>query len=297
MAVMAILRWRAAGSTPAWCARMKRTLARKAFKQSLGQANHFLVTTLIALDCLDSNKDHQALGLHAAWSPKSVSTSVSRSRIFVMHSFLGYAVDAIDVYFSLLNRTPDFIQDETFSKAIQGCGRSIYQKSLKFSDWVPDVEVEYALTEILITWRNNVMHELADNKLSDKAKNIISKHSDKIGRDYRGLDASGLEKKACSGDDLSFKETASLISASHKYVEKIDSFILKKLDKARLFEESLRIYLKDNSGNQGFRTRFFDLDSARWPVFISNWAGNQFGSPSLSVIDLDSIRKIAPNLK
>lgn len=293
----AIFRWREAGSTPAWCAFMKHTLARKAFKRQLGQANHYLVTTLVALDCLDVNPNHKAVGLHAAWSPRNVGISVQRSRIFAMHSFLGTSVDALDVYFSLLNRKPDFLQDKEFSEKVQACERSVYKKATTFANWVPKIEVEAALVETLITWRNNTMHELGDNKIMQHSKDIIQGEAEKISDNYCNLDPTNLCKKAESGADLTFKETASLIRAAHKFVETTDTYILQKLDKSALFAGVLREQLENNSDNLGFRTRLFDVKSKRWSSFISNWAGNTFNSPPLEEEDLLAISKLIPSLK
>lgn len=293
----AILRWREAGSTPAWCTNMKHTLARRVFKQHLGQANHFLVTILVALDCLDANSNHQAPGLHAVWSPKSVAHSVQRSRIFAMHSFLSSAVDALDVYFSLLNRKPDYLQDQDFSEALQACKRSVYNKATKFAEWVPDSKIEAAMVEALITWRNNVMHELADNTLTDKSREILREYSVEISENYRNLNPLKLIEKANNGADLTFKETTSLISAAHKFVEKTDNFILHKLNKPDFYFKALLNTLETNTRNHGFRTRLFDINSKRWNGFISNWASNTLHSPPLEEEELAAILKLIPGLK
>lgn len=297
MVAQTILRWREAGSTPAWCTAMKYTLARKTFKRQLGQANHFLVTALVALDCLDKNPQHQAIGLHAAWSPKNVSHSVQRSRVFILHSFLGTAVDALDVYFSLLNRKPDYLQDPLFSGELQACGRSVYKKAKAFSDWVPAPDIEAALVEVLITWRNNVMHELADNVISDRSKDTLQRRSEQIASLYCGLNPINLVNKAESADDLTFKETASLIAAVHNFVQATDHHILGKLDRPSLYLSLLRESLEKNSTNHGFRTRLFDTKAARWGSFVSNWAGNTLSASPLSTQDLEAIKDLIPTLK
>ncbi|MBO0368513.1 hypothetical protein GIB23_15610 [Pseudomonas putida] len=276
---------------------MKHTLARKAFKRQLGQANHFLVTTLVGLDCLDNNPQHQASGLHAAWSPKSVPQSIQRARIFVLHSFMGTAVDALDVYFSLLNRKPDFLQDSHFSQSLQACKRSVYKKAAAFASWVPTVEIEAALVEVLITWRNNVMHELADNLISSHSKCILRESSKQIAIQYCNLDSSSLLGKAESGADLTFKETASLISAAHKFVEAIDHYVLAKLDRPTFYLALLDETLKLNPGNFGFRTRLFDTKAKRWESFVSNWASNTLHASPLSIEDLQAIKSLIPKLK
>jgi hypothetical protein len=276
---------------------MMHTPARRAFKHILGQANHFLVTSLVALDCLGQNPTFQAPGLHAAWSPKSVPHSLQRSRIFVMHASLGSAADALDVYFSLMNRKPDYLQDGEFSKRLQACERSVYKKAASFSDWVPSSRVEGALVETLITWRNNVMHELADNKLSQGSRDTIRDCCNEIANAYCGLDTSNLAEKAERGDDLTLKETTSLIAAAQKFVEKADGYVLGKLDKVHLYSAALKDTLRNTPPNHGFRTRLFDTDAERWATFISNWSGTVLRSPSLSPEDLEAIRNIVPSLK
>ena len=286
---------------------MKETLARHEFKKLIGQANHFLVTTLVSLDCLDNNREHyQADGLHAAWSPKNAEISIRRSRLFVLHSFLASAVDALDVYFSLLNRKPDFIQDSLLSGRIQACGRSVYKKAEVLSEWVNLVqepqtrgvaEVEAALVEVLITWRNNVQHELADNIVSEKSEKVLKENAEEILRSYCNLDPKGLAKKANSGAGMTFKEVASLINATHKYVEYIDSKILSFFDKFSLLETCIKDDLKSEFGGQGFRVRLFDINSARWNSFMSNWAQNKLKSPPLTSSELAHLNNFVCGLK
>jgi hypothetical protein len=297
MVTKTTLRWREAGSSPAWCTNMKHTLARRAFKEHLGQANHFLITTLVALDCLNNHQNFNSAGLHAAWSPKDVSASVQRSRIFAMHSFLGTAVDALDVYFSLLGRKPDFLQDERTSQALQACHRSVYKKAQFLATLVPCSSIESALIEVLITWRNNVMHELADNKLSDISKQTLERAKNEISESYRGLDVSQLSFKAECGGDLTFKETASLINAAHKFVEKSDQFILDKLDLSRLYTEVLIDTLQSNPKNHVFRARLFDVEAPKWASFVSNWASNTLRTTPLTPTEIAAIRSIIPDLR
>lgn len=86
---------------------MKQSSARRTFKRNFGQANHFLVTCLVGLHTLENSDIIRApVDLHAAWSPKDKASSISRSKHFVLQSFLGWAVDSLDTYLGLLNRRP-----------------------------------------------------------------------------------------------------------------------------------------------------------------------------------------------
>jgi hypothetical protein len=193
-----------------------------------------------------------------------------------MHSFLAWAVDALDVYFSLLHRKPDYIQDDTLKNTLSACGRSVYQKAQAFASYVPGVSVEASLVEVLITWRNNVMHELADNIVASASRKVIAETAAGIATNYHGLDPTRLCEKAEDGSDLSFKETASLIKAAHNFVEQIDAHLLSRLSLPKFYDGVLRDRLSDEKVNKGFVAMIFDLDSPDWRRVVSNWLSNCF---------------------
>lgn len=255
---------------------MNITLARRAFKRQFGQANHFLVTSLVGLECLAEHKEFRPSIIHAVWTPKSIPTSIDRSRIFLMHSFLAWAVDAIDVYLSLLNRKPDYLQDSAFQNVLVGCGRSVYRKAKAFSTYVPCISVEAALVEVLITWRNNVMHEMADNAVSEQSRLTILEKATDISGGYCGLDPTDLCGKANDGADLAFKEVASLINAAHNFVEGVDRYLISKLNKTLFYASVLEDTLRDKNTKAGFRSSILNLNSSDWPRIVSNWLSNRF---------------------
>ncbi|HET8901867.1 MAG TPA: hypothetical protein VFM84_08030, partial [Holophagaceae bacterium] len=82
------------------------------------------MTSLVALHTLEKSEiDAAPVELRAAWGPKDKGASVVRSRNFVLQSFLGWAVDSVDMYLSLLNRKPNFVQDLSLSSQLDGAGR------------------------------------------------------------------------------------------------------------------------------------------------------------------------------
>jgi len=143
------------------------TPARAEFKRHLGQANHFLVTALVALHQLQrSDVTDAPEELRTSWNPKDKAASIARTRIFVAQSFLGWAVDSIDLYLSLLNRKPKFLRDQALIGALDGAGRSVLRKAQIIAQHYSICPATCALVDVLITWRNNVFHELADNALA-----------------------------------------------------------------------------------------------------------------------------------
>jgi hypothetical protein len=257
---------------------MKKTLARIQFKKHFGQANHHLITSLVALHTLEGSSVAQApKELHTAWSPKDKKASVIRSRIFVLQSFLGWAVDSIDMYLGLLNRKPNYLQNEALSSKLDGAGRSVLKKVNIYSEHYNINEITQALVDVLITWRNNVFHELADNKLGSDSRKTLSSKTAEIAETYRGLEVSKLAEKAEKGASLTFKETASLINAVHHFVQELDEKILKAFDSKKFCKEAVQDALDSRDQTTGFAAKYLGLTAEQRFRFLRNWFMNEFG--------------------
>lgn len=257
---------------------MKQTPARRRFKQHLGQANHFLITSLVALDELERGPVAEGPpGLHAAWNPKDKAASIARTRTFVLKSFLGWAVDSIDMYISLLNRKPKWLRNEPLVSSLDGAGRSVSRKTQIVGKHFAVNLVTRALVDVLITWRNNVFHELADNRLQQETAAVLASQGEAIRDNYRGLSANGLSEKAEQGAPLTFKETASLISAAHLFVEEVDAAVLETVDLAALCDEAVRSALDDDTRIATFSAKFHSLTGDARSRFLRNWLQNNSG--------------------
>lgn len=275
---------------------MKRTLARIQFKKHFGQANHYLVTSLVALHQLNESPIVEAPDeLRMAWSPKDKDSSVIRSRNFVLHSFLGWAVDSIDMYLSLLNRKPNYLQNSELASRLDGTGHSVLKKAQIFSEHYKVHPATHALIDILITWRNNVFHELADNKIKNESRKALLSNASYISENYRGLDVSDLPNKSEKGSSLTFKETASLINAVHHYVQEIDTAVLKAFDPIAFCIEAVEDAINDKEQETGFAVKYLSLPNDKRKRFLRNWFMNSYGFTGMDEEVLASclaIRKI-----
>ncbi|MGE6384306.1 hypothetical protein ACQKEN_01310 [Pseudomonas sp. NPDC078416] len=257
---------------------MKKTLPRSQFKKHFGQANHHLVTALVALHTLEASDVIMAPAeLRTVWSPKNKTSSTNRSRIFVLQSFLGWAVDSVDMYLSLLNRKPDYLQSAALSSKLDGAGRSVLRKIRIYSEHYKVSPATQALMDVLVTWRNNVFHELADNKITQESRLALIDKAEFIRENYRGLDISHLAEKAEEGGSLSFKETASLINAAHNFVQEVDEALLKKFDALAfclsVVEDAISLR---NKGN-GFAAKYYGLLPEQRRSFLKTWFQNIHG--------------------
>lgn len=257
---------------------MKKTLARIQFKKHFGQANHHLITSLVALHTLEKSNVIQAPEeLRTAWTPKDKTASVMRSRIFVLQSFLGWAVDSIDMYLGLLNRKPNYLQNESLSSRLDGAGRSVLKKVIIYSDHYKINEITLALIDVLITWRNNVFHELADNRLRPDSRKVLANKTKDIAETYRGLEVSRLAEKAEKGESLTFKETASLINAAHHFVQELDEKILAAFDPPQFCKEAVQDALDNKDQASTFAAKYLCLTPEQRFRFLRNWLMNEYG--------------------
>lgn len=226
---------------------MKKTHARRKFKKLLGQANHFLITTLIGLDHIEKTKNiKKPAEFSTSWEPHNTKVSAIRSREFVINSALAWTVDSLDSYLTMIHRKPKIIQDSEFTVAMSKAGRSVYKKAINVGEYF-DIDLKLiAMIELLITWRNNLTHNFAENIIREESEQELLDNKQNVKDEYSGLIINDIFKKAYNGKSPSFKECASLISATHKFVEKIDSIIINRLDTNKFAKNVYCLYFNQN---------------------------------------------------
>ena len=263
---------------------MKQTSARKRFKKHFGQANHYLVTCLVGLHALEHSDIGQApKELHAAWSPRDKQSSIYRSKHFLLQSFLGWAVDSLDTYLGLLNRKPDYLQDEDLKACIGGIKRSVAKRMQAYAIHYSASNETTALMDVLITWRNNVFHELTDNQLKSSTKQALNEYASSISAKYRGLVVSGLAQKAEAGAPLTFKEGASLINAVHEFVREIDEAVLGRLDLCSFCTEVVQGAIDEKEQGAHFFAKYKGLGVEQRRRYVENWLTNALGLSDLPI--------------
>ena len=254
---------------------MKQTKARKIYKKQFGQQNHFLITSLIGLDLIEKYDVTCPESFSTSWNPKDKQRSARRSRDFQLNSFLSFAVDGIDMYISLINRAPRYIQDDRFSEMLSAAGRSVYHKVKNISDYL-NIDKKYTyLVLTLISYRNNIIHSMAENCVEEKHEQVLLGNKEWIKENFRGLDIERLLSKLEEKKSPLFKEVASLINASHIFVEKIDSKIIEQIDESFYFKNLIRFLKSDDSS----RLKFLRSDERQKRRYVSNYFENAFGIP------------------
>lgn len=246
---------------------LKSTKARKEFKEKFGQANHLLITTLVGLDAIEKKLiKEKPKSFSTSWNPKDTTASARRARIFLLKSFLGSAVEALEMYLTELNRKPKLLQDhkdERFIRIYSSAGQSIYKKVIKIGDEIKLDPIIIGLIEILITWRNYTLHYDIDNELRPEIWKILIENTAKIKTGFNGLDVLRLKDTWEKNKDFTFKETASIINACQIFVEKVDSFVIQNLDLEKYVLDCLEKYFENKTFLQRFKSSNNKIDYLR----------------------------------
>jgi hypothetical protein len=111
---------------------------------------------------------------------------------------------------------------------------------------------------------------------------VLESNKGWIEDNFRGLDIDGVGKneslvdRSRVGGSLTFKETASLISATQNYVQDLDGLILRNLDVASLARESFLGAL-NRKDSRDLKRKFRGIQKEDRPRFLKNWLAQNVG--------------------
>ncbi|UUI39978.1 hypothetical protein [Oceanobacillus oncorhynchi] len=144
---------------------------------------------------------------------------------------------------------------------MDGAGLSVSKKMDVFKRNINCLDVESALVLLAITWRNRLVHNFAENKLTDNTREVLSNSKDYIKEHYRGLDVDQLLKSFDSSYKSipRFKEITALISASITFVTDVDKKLMDRLEVNTYLEEVIAHYILNG-------TEMEDIDAKHNPV-------------------------------
>lgn len=251
--------------------KIARSYALKKFKKEIGQANHFLITILVGLDGVKSGNIEKNIEFDAAWNPKSVIASAERSRLYAIKSSLAWVVDCFDMYLRLCNRKPRLLSEELSNK-FDGIGHSIYGKYRLVSDAYALSESDKAVVDLLICWRNRMVHFDADNDISKESRNVIesSLYEDELVIKTH-LDIGQMLYSFDKKESPKFKEITFMVRKTISFIECLDRLLLDKKDTLSILDDRLCDELKNN--NQIFNGIFLtegDKRKQKLIQFIKN---------------------------
>ena len=232
---------------------LNKSFGRKRFKRNLGSANHLIITSLVGLDAIERGiVVNIPTEMRTTWSPKSPQTSARRARRLVLDMALIRAVDAVDVYIRDSMRQPTLIQDASLRGSIDRAGRSVFKKIATLENHLPGLDALLcALVAVLVSWRNEGAHMESDDTISTTQRATIESNREIVADRFSGLDADILVSDYDSENPPTFKEVASLINASHHFVQDLEEKLFKQINPEtylrQLVKEAIRPKIRDRS--------------------------------------------------
>lgn len=206
---------------------------RRKFKDSMGQANHFLITALIGLDYIDNNDVECPTSFSTSWNPKNKKSSIDRTRQYILNSSLAWAVDCLDSYMSMCNQVPKLIDNEDLTKSFEKANRSVNSKFIAIAEHVDsydNFDIYTSIVGLAIQWRNNTTHSGGDNKIDEKHRKVLLNSAEIIKELFCNLDIKETLHNFDYRRNPTFKEVTSIIRGIQRFIENVDSCLISRID-------------------------------------------------------------------
>ena len=230
---------------------LNKSRGRKRFKADLGNANHLIITSLVGLNAIERGIiDSIPPEMRMTWSPKSAKDSAQRARRFVLDMTFIRTVDAIDIYLRDAMRKPRLIQKQEVQSRMDQAGRSISGKINELKEIYKGLDpLLYSMVELLVIWRNKSAHGEASEDLNENTQAVIRNNHDLVSSWFSGLDTEVLLKNFDREKPPTFKEVASFINVSHRFIQDLELQLFNNLDEIFFLRELVERAVRTNRIN------------------------------------------------
>lgn len=216
----------------------------------LGHANHFLITILVGLDAVGSGHATLSAEFSTSWDPRDAEVSALRSREFALEAVTAWSVDALDTYRRLLTSesAPYLSRSMRVSVESEDGLRLRLRKLFQVSGALPAPEVD--MTEMLIVWRNKLVHSGARDSVPRDVSARLLAASEDIASAYRNLDVKRTIESVTGKRSPTFKEATAFVTAAHRFVERVDGAVIARVDLDACLRAALVAHIADDPINR-----------------------------------------------
>jgi len=122
--------------------------------------------------------------------------------------------------------------------------RSVYKRLNVFRDVLGlKIDLPLSLAQLMIQWRNNLLHSAAENELDSSYSGKLKNASDDELKNFRHLDCSAMLENFKKGEPPKLKEVAGGIQAINLVAGSIDKIILEKVETSKYAERRLKLHI------------------------------------------------------
>lgn len=243
------------------------------FKKRMGQANHFLITILIGLDEVGKGTVKKPDTLDVSWDPKDAKASAIRSREFALNSSLAWIIDNFDAYVQNCKRKPRLIEKKDLLSALDSADRRVNDKFVVLFNRYKSIEqikLYGALLALGIQWRNITTHSEAKNILDEEYVNILSDNKEWYHANFSHLVINDTLVHFNAHKSPSLKETTSIIKAVLRFIELVDTELIRELDNERYLTELFEEHFSIEEKQKDERGLFLTLTKERQKSVVKN---------------------------
>ena len=250
--------------------KLNHSVAQRQFKKRIGQANHFLITILIGLHEVSKGQVKKPDFLDVCWNPKDVKASVERSRIYALNSSLAWIIDNFDSYVQNCKRKPCLIESKQLLVELDSADRRVNDKFKVFFNRYKsndNLRLYGAMVALGIQWRNVTTHSESNNVLDDEYEKILLDNKQWYYENFCNLDVDKALDSFKAHNNPTIKETTSIIKAVLRFVELIDTYLLKEIQNERFLTELIEKHF--SQGNKS-KSLFLNLSKERQISEVKN---------------------------
>lgn len=202
-----------------------RSYALNHIKDKIGQNNHFLITGLVGLDTILKSPEAIPTPQFSDWNPKSIKSSVERSRVYLLQTSFIWIIDCLDTYLKLLNRKPFYIEDSILAKELNHdeVSSQISAKVSRIESHLKKLpKVEISILHLALHWRNLIAHTDSNNGLDSKYVEILKSEQSYMKENFSGLILNDDLILPENTPVLKQKTVSAVIKCIHSIIYKID---------------------------------------------------------------------------
>ena len=252
---------------------LKHSKVQRQFKKRMGQANHFLITILIGLDEVGKGTVKKPDTLDVAWDPKDAKASVIRSREYALNSSLAWIIDNFDAYVQNCKRKPSLIEKKELLSALDSADRRVNDKFVVLFNRYRDreqIKLYGALLALGIQWRNITTHSEAKNVLDEEHVKILSDNKEWYYSNFSHLVIDDALVHFNAHKSPTLKETASIVKAVLRFVELVDTELIRELDNERYLSELFKDHFSVEEKQKDERGLILTLTKERQKSMVKN---------------------------
>lgn len=244
---------------------MKSVELKKLYKE-IGQSIYAMNTVAVSLSLMPDKNVSVPKSLRISWDPQNIDFSKRISRSYVEKSAMVYAAESFFEYLNNISKNDFWRHSKINFIGNEKKAERVY----KFLKQIPEIEeTEVILSELLCHWRNKIVHLSSNANLTKNKVRTLLKKKDEIYKNVHHFDVE-IALDNYKQNQITLKDSSTLITMVLKCAEKIDNFFIEELSKIPS-SELLAKFLEDQNFKRMYKQPNLERRNTQLKVWISTY--------------------------